>query len=220
MKHLALIVLLFLCSACRRDGKANVSLLGLSTNNAANGPRAGILLWGQSNAHLEVCLAFARAMTQLDGSKVYQCIDAHEGGTPISRWVPGADLYARGLERARTANIPIAAMLWYQGESDAQNGCTQTWGNQFTGTINQVRLDLRLPDLPVIYAQLNSTTLPNFMGWDCIKDQQASLYLPNSRMVRTDDIGIDPSDGIHYTIDGYREVGKRMALAYGQVIGL
>ena len=51
------------------------------------------------------------------------------------------------------------------------------------------RSDLGIPSLPFVFAQLaihaSEESIPN---WDVIKEQQASVDLPNVAMIKTDDL--------------------------------
>ena len=46
------------------------------------------------------------------------------GGTPLARWMPGADLYKAAVARAKIAQKSgtIRAILWHQGEGDCAEG--------------------------------------------------------------------------------------------------
>ena len=53
---------------------------------------------------------------------------------------------------------------------------------------------------------------PRFINWEVIKEQQASVDLPNVRMIKTDDLEL--GDAVHLTVESYLEVGRRFAEAY------
>jgi hypothetical protein len=55
--------------------------------------------------------------------------------------------------------------------------------------------------------------LPN---WNLIKEQQDSVALPMTTMIITDDLPL--MDGVHFTTDSYRIIGKRFAEAYWELI--
>ena len=65
------------------------------------------------------------------------------GGTPSKYWLPGAE----GYERIRTAAQQLGlngarAVLWHQGESDAQSGTSaETYADNLTGIIKQLNRD-------------------------------------------------------------------------------
>jgi hypothetical protein len=55
--------------------------------------------------------------------------------------------------------------------------------------------------------------LPN---WHLIQEQQALVTLPMTTMIITDDLPL--MDGVHFTADSYRIIGKRFAEAYWELI--
>jgi hypothetical protein len=83
----------------------------------------------------------------------------------------------------------------------------------FTTFITNLRKDLHEPDLPVVFAQIGATWTPEaFPNWDIVREQQRSTQLPNTAMIVTDDLPL--MDGLHFTTDSYRIIGKRFAEAY------
>lgn len=77
------------------------------------------------------------------------------GGTKISQWVRGTELYNRMLTRARAAVSDgggvFRALLWYQGESDtASNDDASMYKSRLVQFISDFRSDLQAPSLPVI----------------------------------------------------------------------
>ena len=57
------------------------------------------------------------------------------GGTPLSRWMPGCDLYENALVNARRAmeDGQLKAILWHQGEADAQDiALAQSYGQRLS----------------------------------------------------------------------------------------
>ncbi|MDB6058506.1 MAG: hypothetical protein JWO95_2350, partial [Verrucomicrobiales bacterium] len=65
-------------------------------------------------------LAFAKAMADKDSSVTIGLVSAAVGGTQLSRWIKGADLYENAVKRAKFAikDGTLAGILWHQGESD------------------------------------------------------------------------------------------------------
>jgi hypothetical protein len=52
-----------------------------------------------------------------------------DAGTKIAEWAPGGGRHAtlrQGIDEARAAGLTITHMLWQQGESDAEDGTTQS----------------------------------------------------------------------------------------------
>lgn len=81
------------------------------------------------------------------------------GGTKISQWMRGTELYNRMLNRAQAAVSDgggvIRAFLWYQGESDANTYDDATmYKSRLVHLFNDVRSDLQSPSLPVIEVRI------------------------------------------------------------------
>jgi hypothetical protein len=116
--------------------------------------------------------------------------------------------------------------LFFQGETDAADPVQypdppphpSEWSELFIAFIIDMRNDLNQPDLPVVFAQIGSTWAPEaYPNWDFIMQQQASLQLPGSAMIITSDLPLQ--DGIHFTTDSYRMIGRRFAEAYLDLVG-
>lgn len=76
------------------------------------------------------------------------------GGTNISQWARGTDLYNRLVRRASAAvqgSGIIRALLWYQGESDTNSyDDAKCYKSRLERFFKYVRADLHLPTTPVI----------------------------------------------------------------------
>jgi hypothetical protein len=119
----------------------------------------------------------------------------------------------------------LSGLLFFQGEQDAVDLIqypqpephSRDWAQLFSTFISDFRGDVGRPDLPVIFAQIGpdpaSMDLPN---WNLIKEQQDSVALPMTTMIITDDLSL--MDGVHFTTDSYRIIGKRFAEAYWELI--
>uniref|UniRef100_A0A453MKQ4 Sialate O-acetylesterase domain-containing protein n=1 Tax=Aegilops tauschii subsp. strangulata TaxID=200361 RepID=A0A453MKQ4_AEGTS len=80
-----------------------------------------------------------------------------QGGTPIANWSRGSHLYDRMLTRARAAVAGtngkgrVAAMLWFQGETDTiRREDALAYTGRMEALIRDVRRDLGIPNLLVI----------------------------------------------------------------------
>lgn len=79
------------------------------------------------------------------------------GGTPLSRWMPGGDLYDQAVcvARAALANGRLRGILWHQGEHDASHPeMAVTYGPRLATMLARLRLDLAAGDVPVIAGEL------------------------------------------------------------------
>ena len=136
-------------------------------------------------------------------------------------------LYGSCLKRARAASPmgEVAGILFFQGETEAQDPVLYPepepqpfdWARLFTAFITDFRSDLHEPDLPVIFAQIGADPVSkDFPNWKVVQDQQSSIALPRAAMITTDDLPL--LDGIHFTADSYRKIGRRFAEAYWDLV--
>jgi hypothetical protein len=72
-----------------------------------------------------------------------------------------------------------------------------------------------MPTLPVVFAQIGPRPAEGFAEWETVQAQQASIRLPATAMITTDDLALQ--DVLHYTADSYQVIGQRFAEAYLQL---
>lgn len=106
--------------------------------------------------------------------------------------------------------IPLSmrGIIWYQGESDANNA--DTYEAMFKALITGWRKDWAREDLPFYFVQLpNYARSDNRDVWVPIREAQAgALKLPNTGMV----VAIDIGDARQLHPPNKQDVGKRLAL--------
>jgi len=106
---------------------------------------------------------------------------------------------------AKIAGLPIKGVIWYQGESDADNA--PLYGKLFGVFVKSWRQAWH-QELPFYYVQLSSLDRPS---WNYFRDLQRKLQyqVPHTKMVVTTDLG--DSLNVHYP--DKIPVGQRLALA-------
>jgi sialate O-acetylesterase len=99
--------------------------------------------------------------------------------------------------------VPIKGVLWYQGESNAQN--VELHEHLFTTLVNSWRQKWRY-NFPFYYVQLSGINRPS---WPAFRDSQRKLQkqIPNTAMAVSFDMG--DSLNVHYLRK--KEVGNRLA---------
>ena len=171
-------------------------------------------------------LAFGLASLDRQPQVVIGLIPCAKDSSGIAQWQRNQSdqsLYGSCLKRARAASTmgQIAGVLFFQGETDAQNPTLDPqpelhpfdWAQLFSAFITDLRQDLDEPDLPVVFAHLGSNPLSaDFPNWQIVKEQQSSIGLPMTAMITTDDLPL--MDGLHFTTDSYRIIGERFAETY------
>jgi hypothetical protein len=156
-------------------------------------------------------------------------IPCAKGNSTIDDWkrsLSDRALYGSCLKRIRAASPAgsVAAILFFQGEADALDPglnpdrvlAPEVYAERFSTVIEDLRWDLSLPTLPVVFAQIGSQGAPRaFSNWELIQRQQRMVSLPCSSMITTADLPI--FDGVHFTTESYRIIGRRFASAYAEL---
>jgi hypothetical protein len=177
-------------------------------------------------------MAFALASLDRDPKIAIGLIPCAKNSSSIGQWqkdLSDHTLYGSCLKRAHAASTMgrISGILFFQGETDALNPILypepepnpHNWSALFTSFVTDFRKDLNEPDLPVIFAQIGSNTSTEaFSNWEVVRNQQASIQLPMTAMITTDDL--PQMDGLHFTADSYWIIGSRFAEAYWDLVEL
>jgi hypothetical protein len=150
-------------------------------------------------------------------------VPAAVGGSSITLWVPGAydsvtrtHPYDDALRRARLAmqHGPLVAVLWHQGEADANGDRAPEYSARLRALIERFRSDLGTPGVPVLVGQLGQ-----FRPWtvnDSTVDaahREMARALPHVTFVSSDGLR-DQGDQLHFDATSARELGRRFAAAY------
>src|SRR4051794_3048104 len=108
-------------------------------------------------------MSFALEMLKADPKVTIGLVPCAVGGTPLRRWVKGADLYEKAVSRAKAAaqSGVIKGGLWHQGESDTGNKeNADSYETRLTQMLKDLRTDLGLPDLPIVIGQVGDFLTP------------------------------------------------------------
>ncbi|KAL6650496.1 hypothetical protein ACP70R_001906 [Stipagrostis hirtigluma subsp. patula] len=161
-------------------------------------------------------MVFARAVLprlQEQGAAEIGLVPCAAGGTAIREWGRGDHLYDQMVQRARAAAVrgEIEAVLWYQGESDAESAeAAEAYKGNIEKLIKDVRADLGMPELPFIQVALASGDKRNI---DKVRNAQLSVNLPN--VVTVDAIGLALNeDNMHLSTESQVKLGEMLAEAY------
>ncbi|KAF7016080.1 unnamed protein product [Triticum aestivum] len=161
-------------------------------------------------------MAFARAILprlEPPGTAGVGLVPCAVGGTAIREWARGEHLYEQMVRRARAATEcgEIEAVLWYQGESDAESDAeTAAYQGNVERLIANIRADLGMPHLPFIQVALASGNKRNI---EKVREAQLSINLLN--VVTVDAIGLPLNeDNLHLTTEAQVKLGESLAQAY------
>ncbi|XP_015691349.2 probable carbohydrate esterase At4g34215 [Oryza brachyantha] len=137
------------------------------------------------------------------------------GGTRIWMWARGQPLYEAAVARTRAAVADgggtLAAVLWFQGESDTiELDDAQSYGGKMERLVADLRADLELPNLLVIQVGLASGE-GNYT--DIVREAQKNINLPNVLLV--DAMGLPlRDDQLHLSTEAQLRLGSMLAEAY------
>jgi hypothetical protein len=204
---------------------------------AAAAPPAKVRLFilsGQSNmAGLNPDISFTPALKKAFPNDEVIVVKHAQGGQPIRRWYkawtapkdaklppsktkqePG-DLYDALMARVNRAmqgkTADTVAFVWMQGERDAREGLSAVYADALRGLIRQVRDDLKRPDIAVVIGRLSDFKKGD-QHWDAVRAAQEKVVDtdPRAACVDTDDLN-GPKNDLHYTKEGYEQLGRRFA---------
>lgn len=189
------------------------------------------ILSGQSNmAGLKPETSFTPGVEKEFGAEKVLVVKDAQGGQPIRRWhkkwssptgkgpESTGDLYDRLMEKVRPAiegkSIETVTFVWMQGERDAKESFGEIYGDSLRGLLQQLEQDLRRTDIDFVIGRLSDFDMANerYPHWTKIREVQVQVAEadPSAEWVDTDDLN-DPSNGLHYSKDGYTQLGARFA---------
>lgn len=163
-------------------------------------------------------LAFAHALLVTDPSLHIGMIPCARGASTIVEWqadLSQNSLYGACLKRILAASSygDLAAVLFSQGESDADAPTAHDWAAYFGKLVTDLRRDTGQPDLLVLYTQLGDyrggRALP---GWKVVQSQQTQAAGEREIMIVTEDLALNTE--AHFDTASQVQIGRRMAQAF------
>ncbi|MEO0424274.1 MAG: sialate O-acetylesterase [Pseudomonadota bacterium] len=134
-------------------------------------------------------------------------------------------LYGSLLYRTRLQNYGTApaGLLWFQGESDAITTSPAYYRRLLRELIASYRADLQGPEMPFIVGQLGTYAFSFVPTWIAVQEAQRLVAREDPNVALATAIDQPTWDTIHYTVEGYKTIGSRFALAaremvYGQTV--
>ena len=164
-------------------------------------------------------LAFAKEMVKRTGRPVGLIASAH-GGTSMAQWDPtlrdqeGNSLYGSMCKQVLAAGgKKVRGVLWYQGESDANDGAQPVYREKMKQLVAAMRADSGIPDLPFYYVQIGRFTgkPETFSKWNAIQADELALEADLAPGALTPAIDLSLNDGIHAGTAGLKTLGYRLA---------
>jgi hypothetical protein len=218
-----------------------ISFLALPWTSAAETGKHLFILSGQSNmAGVRPDESFTPTLEKEFGAGNVIVVRNAQGGQPIRRWYKNwqpkkgerpagnGDLYDVLLDKIREAagdtKLETFTFLWMQGERDAREGHGEVYGESLRGLIAQLSVDMGRQDINIVIGRLSDHDLTNVKcpHWTMIREIQTKFVeeTPRSALVETDDLndgvgrkGEKMVNDLHFTAEGYRIFGQRLAEA-------
>ncbi|MEZ6141531.1 MAG: sialate O-acetylesterase [Zavarzinella sp.] len=164
--------------------------------------------------------SFARTMADADPEVTIGLIPSAVGGTPLSRWVKGGDLYQQAVKRTQPALKVgvLKGILWHQGESDSNNEMNATtYAKRLSGMISDLRADLKSDDAPFVAGKLG-LFLPEGKGkpalWKTVNEQLDEVARTTSKVMVVSSEGLKhKGDQVHFDTASLEIFGRRYAEA-------
>lgn len=184
-------------------------------------PAVDPLHFDKSQVGVGLGKTFGEVMAEAHPQATIGLIPCAFGGTPISRWQKGADLYLNAVERAQAAMKAgtLKGILWHQGETDSGNAMVAPkYGELLAKLVTDLRTDLAAGDAPFVAGQLgqflNRGQKDKPSLWPVINEQLDALPTKLKRAATVSSEGLThKGDSLHFDSPSFREFGKRYAAA-------
>lgn len=167
-------------------------------------------------------IPFAIEMLKTDPNITIGLVPCAVGGTPLSRWVKGADLYEACIARAKIAVQAgvITGALWHQGEADTgDQQLAATYQSRLTQMFRDLRADLGQSDLPIVVGQLGPFLEPptKYPYLAQVKTALQTIPAALPHVGYADSAGLtDKGDQLHFDAASQKIFGVRYAKAMQQ----
>lgn len=186
------------------------------------------LHWDKPAAGTGIGKPFAEVIAQKNPGISVGLVPTACGGSPISTWVPAgyweqtkSHPYDDFLARAKRAQQDgtLKAILWHQGESDANGKDAAQYEERLTNLIQRMRTDLNAPEVPFIIGQLGRFPAK---PWDAHREtvnnahQAIAKKVKNVRFVSAEGLN-SIGDNLHFDTPSLRTFAQRYAGAYFQL---
>ncbi len=187
-------------------------------------PAVDPLHWDKPSAGVGIGKTFAAIVAGKYREDSIGLIPGAAGGSPISTWVPGgyhsqtkSHPYDDAISRAKLAMEEgnLKAILWHQGESDANGKSAPLYEKRLERLITRFREDLGSPELPFILGQLGEFPgKPANPNQETINAASASLAGKMRNVAYVTSEGLTSHDGTHFDTRSVRILAERYASAY------
>ena len=196
------------------------------------------ILSGQSNMDgVKQNFSFAPRVRAAFGYGNVLVVKDSQGGKPIRHWykkwgVGQSDqnevggLYDRLMKKVKAEtkgmSFTTVTFVWMQGERDASEKQGEVYAASLRGLIDQLAKDLGCVDVNFVIGRLSDFNMDNKISphWTMVREAQVKVAEsdPYGAWIDTDDLndginedGIQIKNDLHYSVEGYKLLGKRFA---------
>lgn len=164
--------------------------------------------------------SFAVEMQKVSGGREIGLVPCAVGGSYISSWVPGGELYTNAVARCRAALAAggtLKGILWHQGESDGSDSLIPLYEGRLRVLIHAIRTELNMPELPFVAGELTTASeRTSEYKFDAISDITRAVIptIPNCAFVSSQNLTEGRQmndDGLHFNTASQRTFGQRYA---------
>lgn len=172
---------------------------------------------------LDSGLSFAKALIHhLPKGSFILLVPMAVGGSSTKDWL-GDDVYrgvrlmtnfANRVEKARQLGN-IKALLWHQGESDANEASILLYEDKIKSLFTSLRSKSGMPDLPIVMGELGDFGHKDDATWKLLNALMHQLETSDKNIKVVSSAGLHhKGDNLHFDSEGQRSMGKRYADAY------
>ncbi len=165
---------------------------------------------------------FGRVMAEAHPQVTIGLIPCAVGGTPLSRWQKGGDLWKQAIERAKLAmqDGKLRGVLWHQGEADsAKLETAESYAERLSQMVRDLRSELQAPQVPFVAGKLglflkHERAEGAKSYWPVVNEQLDRLpkLAPVTAVVSSDGLQ-HKGDDVHFDSASLRTLGRRYAEA-------
>ena len=223
-----------------------IAIIIASSASATETQKHLFILSGQSNMErLDPSISFTPVVSAALGEDKVTIVKDAASGQPIRRWYKewkplhgdtkanNGDLYDRLMNKVNKAigqdEFDTITFIWMQGEKDARQRHGEVYAASLKGLIEQLSEDLGRKEINFVIGRLSDFDMENkgYPHWTMVREAQVEVAesSPQGTWVNTDDLnegfnkkGQAIQNDLHYSVDGYKEFGKRLAEASLQLI--
>lgn len=205
--------------------KAHPRIFALNIENQWQ-PAVDPLHWDKKGAGAGLGKPFAeKILPTLPKDAAIGLVPTACGGSPIATWEPGkywdqtkSNPYDDFLARSKRAlqDGTLKAILWHQGEGDANPRSADAYEEKLTALIARMRADLNAPEVPFIVGQLGRFPAK---PWDASREKidaalrAVAAKVRNVYYVSAEGL-MSRGDNLHFDTESLRTLGRGYADAY------